>query len=178
MTKHAILSASGAYRWMACPPSARLEMKFPDSRSEYAAEGTFAHELGELRLQKEIGLIDETFYKRRFKSLSKNQFFSDSMMEYLDIYVNFVLERYAVAKASCADPVIMLEQRLDFSPWVPEGFGTGDVVIVSGNKVSTRVNDRVAALGVTAAVTGFRQGNLIDGLIASLRVMATAAAGG
>lgn len=53
-----------------------------------------------------------------------------------------------------------------------------DVVIVSGNKVSTRVNDRVAALGVTAAVTGFRQGNLIDGLIASLRVMATAAAGG
>ncbi|WP_238419044.1 DUF5130 domain-containing protein [Gordonia sp. 'Campus'] len=53
-----------------------------------------------------------------------------------------------------------------------------DVVIVSGSKVSSRVNDRVAALGVTAAVTGFRQGHLVDGLIASLRVMATAAAGG
>lgn len=137
MAQHAILSASGAYRWMACPPSARLELEFPDSKSEYAAEGTFAHELGELRLCKELNFIDETLYKRKFKSLSKNQYFSDTMMEYLDIYVNFVLERYAAAKASCADPVIMLEQRLDFSPWVPEGFGTGDVVIVSDDTCET-----------------------------------------
>lgn len=135
MAKHAILSASGAYRWMACPPSARLEMKFPDSRSEYAAEGTLAHTLGELMLRHELGETDERKYNQAIKSLSKSQYFSDSMIDYLETYVNFVLERYAVAKASCSDPIILLEQRLDFSPWVPEGFGTGDVVIVSDKSI-------------------------------------------
>jgi len=155
MAKHAILSASGAYRWMACPPSARLEAQFPDQRSEYAAEGTFAHELAELRLRLAMGCIEESIYKRKLKSLSKSQYFSDSMMEFLDSYVNFVLERYTAAKASCSDPVIMLEQRLDFSEWVPEGFGTGDVVIISDN--SLEIIDLKYGQGVPVSAEGNHQ---------------------
>lgn len=155
MAAHALLSASGAYRWLACPPSARLEMNFPDSRSEYAAEGTLAHTLGELMLRHELGETEERKYKQAIKSLSKSQYFSDSMMEYLEIYINFVLERYAVAKASCSDPVVMLEQRLDFSPWVPEGFGTGDVVIVSDKSIE--IVDLKYGQGVPVSPTGNTQ---------------------
>ncbi|MFT4086253.1 MAG: DUF5130 family protein [Gordonia sp. (in: high G+C Gram-positive bacteria)] len=53
---------------------------------------------------------------------------------------------------------------------------TREVVVVSGARVAGRVNDRVAELGVTAALSSFRQNELINGLISALRVMATAVA--
>ena len=48
---HAILSASGAHRWLLCTPSARLEEQFPDTTSDAAKEGTLAHELAEMKLR-------------------------------------------------------------------------------------------------------------------------------
>lgn len=129
---HAILSASSAKRWMSCPPSARLEEKlrdrFGDRSSPFAEEGTRAHALAELKLQKEIGLINDFSYKMQREAMTG----VDNEMEWAtDRYVDVVMQKYYEAKKSCPDAQIFIEQRLDFSTWVPHGFGTGDVVIVS-----------------------------------------------
>lgn len=119
---HALLSASSSHRWMNCNPSARLEQEFADSESEAAAEGTAAHALCEHKLRKAL--------KRRTKRPT-SQFDSDEMEAYTDGYAQFVMEELAKAERSCKDPLILIEQRLDFSCWVPDGFGTGDCIIVA-----------------------------------------------
>ena len=122
MSKHAILSASGAHRWMNCTPSARLELEFDDNSGEAAAEGTAAHALSEHKLRKALKM-------RSKKPVSPYD--SDEMDNYTDGYVEFVLEVIAQAKQACSDPLILIEQRLDFSKYVPDGFGTGDCVIIA-----------------------------------------------
>lgn len=122
MTKHALLSASGAHRWMNCTPSARLEEEFKDTSGQAAAEGTAAHALAEYKLKRTLEIQSK-------KPTSK--FDSGEMDEYTDGYVQFVLEQIAIAKEFCSDPAVLIEQRLDFSQYVPDGFGTGDCVIVS-----------------------------------------------
>ena len=119
---HAILSASSSHRWMNCTPSARLEREFADRETEAAAEGTAAHALCEHKLRRALKM-------RSRKPVSKYD--CDEMDAYTDGYVEFVLEQLAQAKLECADPLVLIEQRLDFSCWVPEGFGTGDCIIVA-----------------------------------------------
>ena len=119
---HAILSASSSHRWMNCTPSARLEREFADRETEAAAEGTAAHALCEHKLRRALKM-------RSRKPVSKYD--CDEMDGYTDGYVEFVLEQLAQAKLECADPLVLIEQRLDFSCWVPEGFGTGDCIIVA-----------------------------------------------
>ena len=119
---HAILSASSSHRWMNCTPSARLEREFADRETEAAAEGTAAHALCEHKLRRALKM-------RSRKPVSKYD--CDEMDAYTDGYVEFVLEQLAQAKLECADPLVLIEQRLDFSCWVPEGFGTGDYLIVA-----------------------------------------------
>lgn len=129
---HAVLSASGASRWMACTPSANLEKDIPDQTSVFAEEGTAAHELSEIFLMHEIGEISQMARTRRVNKFKKeNEFYSQEMEDYVLQYVDVVVEKINEAKARSADAVILLEQRLDFSNWVPEGFGTGDVVIIA-----------------------------------------------
>ena len=122
MSKHAILSASGAHRWLNCTPSARLELEFDDNSGEAAAEGTAAHALSEHKLRKALKM-------RSKKPVSPYD--SDEMDNYTDGYVEFVLEVIEQAKQICSDPLILIEQRLDFSNYVPDGFGTGDCVIIA-----------------------------------------------
>ena len=122
MSAHALLSASSAHRWLACTPSPRLEQEFEDSSGEAAAEGTAAHALAEHKLRKALG-----FHSK--KPISKYD--SGEMEEHTDGYVGFVQEQIALAKGNCQDPIVLIEQRLDFSKYVPEGFGTGDCVIVA-----------------------------------------------
>lgn len=122
MGQHAILSASASKRWMNCTPSALLERQFADEESIYAAEGTAAHALAEHKLKR--------FLKKRSKR-PVSDYDRDEMEECTDDYVSFAMEQIEKAKQSCCDPVVMIEQRLDFSRWVPEGFGTGDLVIVA-----------------------------------------------
>ncbi|MDF2902401.1 MAG: putative protein p51 [Bacillus sp. (in: firmicutes)] len=129
---HAILSASGSKRWLTCTPSAKLEQDFPDQTSEFAQEGTAAHELSEIYLQLHTGQISKTAFSRRLNKFKKeNTFYSQEMDDYVQSYVDFVIERINEATAISADAVILLEQRLDFSHWVPHGFGTGDVVLIA-----------------------------------------------
>ena len=121
-SKHAVLSASGAHRWLHCNPSARLELEFADRETEAAAEGTAAHALAEHKLKQALKL-------RSRKPVSPYD--CDEMDAYTDGYVEFVLEQLEEAKALCADPLVLIEQRLDFSCYVPDGFGTGDCLIVA-----------------------------------------------
>ncbi|MTI95430.1 MAG: DUF2800 domain-containing protein [Firmicutes bacterium] len=120
--QHALLSASAAYRWMNCTPSARLEQTFQDNSGEAAAEGTAAHALAEHKLRSAL--------KMRSKKPIL-QYDSKEMDSYTDGYVEFVLEQIALAKKTCVDPQVLIEQRLNFSKYVPDGFGTGDCVIIA-----------------------------------------------
>ena len=120
--KHAKLSASSAHRWMNCNPSANLEREFADKTSEAAAEGSAAHALCEHKLRKALKM-------RSVRPVSKYD--SDEMEMYTDSYVEFVLEQIEVAKQHSTDPFVLIEQRLDFSCYVPDGFGTGDCLIVA-----------------------------------------------
>ena len=122
MGKHALLSASSSHRWLNCSPSARLEQEFEDTESTAAAEGTAAHALCEHKLKKAL--------KRRSKK-PVSEYDCDEMDAYTDDYVEFVMEVVEEAKQTCSDPLVLIEQRLDFSCYVPEGFGTGDCVIVA-----------------------------------------------
>ena len=122
-SKHAILSASSSHRWLNCSPSARLEQEFEDRETEAAAEGTAAHALCEHKLRRALKL------QSRRKPISKYD--CDEMDMHTDNYVQFVLETLSEARQHCADPLINIEQRLDFSCYVPDGFGTGDCIIIS-----------------------------------------------
>lgn len=126
MSRHAILSASGSHRWLNCTPSARLELEFENTTSEAAREGTAAHALCEHKLKK--------FLKKRSKR-PVSDYNSDEMEECTDAYAEFVMEQYEEAKKYCKDPVILIEQKLDFSCYVPKGFGTGDCIIISDDKL-------------------------------------------
>ena len=118
---HSIYSASGAHRWMNCPPSAQLEQQFPNEMSSYAEEGTAAHDLAEHKLKKAL--------KMRSKKPT-SPYHSDEMDEMTDLYVEYCLELIERSKENCSDLQILIEQKLDFSDYVPEGFGTGDLVVV------------------------------------------------
>lgn len=134
---HAILSASSSHRWLNCNPSARLEQEFEDQETDAAAEGTAAHALCEHKLRKALKL-------RSKKPVS--QYDCDEMDDYTDGYVQFVLEQLAQAKLTCPDPQVLIEQRLDFSCYVPDGFGTGDCLIIASPRL--HVIDFKYGLGV------------------------------
>lgn len=129
--KHALLSASSSHRWLQCPPCAKLELEFPNRTSQYAEEGTLAHELGEISLKKELGIITEKQYSDRLKKIVANGMYSKDMTDYVARYIETCMERYNTAKAKTPDAEAMVEQHLDFSKWVPDGFGTGDFVTVA-----------------------------------------------
>ncbi len=119
---HALLSASGAKRWLACTPSARLEEYFPELTSAYAEEGTKAHETAEKVLSALIeGRRRPAFKNEEIKEIARN----------VQPYVDYVWNLYNDLQEQHGDAVIFLETRVDFSDYVPEGFGTGDVIIIS-----------------------------------------------
>ncbi len=124
MPKHAYLSASASHRWLACPPSAKLCDGINDSGSPYAQQGTDCHELCAYLVESALG--------RESKDPRENLTYYDAEMENCaEEYRDYVLEQIEVAKQYCKDPQVMIEQRLDFSRWVKNGFGTGDCVIVA-----------------------------------------------
>ncbi len=129
MSKHALLSASSSHRWLNCPPSARLCESYEDVASDYAQQGTDAHSLCEYKLKKAL----EIKAKNPTKSLS---YYDEEMENCAESYAEYVIEQYMKAKNNCSDPLVLIEQRLDFSNYVPEGFGTGDCVIVADNTLS------------------------------------------
>jgi len=124
MGNHALLSASSSHRWLNCPPSARLCEDYDDKGSNFAAEGSDAHSLCEYKLRKALGMEA----KDPTEDLS---WYDAEMEESASGYVAFVMELVAEAKKTCSDPVVLIEQRLDYSKYVQSGFGTGDCVLIA-----------------------------------------------
>jgi len=128
-TAHAILSPSAAHRWIACTPSARLEQSFPDSQSEAAAEGTLAHKLGELLILQKMDVSANL--EKEFAEVYLHKLYSHAMHEHCEAYAAFVLERFAEAQTHTPDAKLFLEHHLNLSDYIPEGYGTGDAIIIA-----------------------------------------------
>lgn len=133
--KHAKLSASGSKKWLVCCPSANLEEQFPDEQSSFAAEGSYMHELFELKVNRYLQRVTDDFFLKALDVLRTSDFWSQDLEDHVDDAATVAMEAIDEARRVCKDPVILVEQRLDFSPWVPEGFGTGDLVIVTDDFV-------------------------------------------
>lgn len=124
MPNHALLSASSSHRWLHCPPSARLCEGYDDKGSNFAAEGTDAHALCEYKLRTSLGMDAQD-------PIEDLSWYDAEMEECANGYAAFVMELVEEAKKNCSDPVVLIEQRLDYSRYVAEGFGTGDCVIIA-----------------------------------------------
>lgn len=128
-TAHALLSASGAHRWMLCTPSARVEAGYPDKGSDYAREGSLAHAMAARMLKQEIyGFVYTPYEDAEIEELKR--YYTEEMDLHVGAYVNYVLERVEAA-AVYPDYRVFIEARVDYSRYVPDGFGTSDVVIVT-----------------------------------------------
>lgn len=132
---HAKLSASASHRWLACTPSVTLEKDFPNKSSVYASEGTLAHELGEISLKRNLKQITEAQFKKKLKPIMTNELWTADMPDYVDTYVSTCMEKVSEALVIDKMAEFRVEQRLDFGEWVPDGFGTGDFVIISDGRV-------------------------------------------
>lgn len=134
---HALLSASGASRWLNCTPSAKLEDEYGESEySPYAAEGTLAHELSELYLSRDtLGVITEAEFDNRLEKIMANSLFSEEMLDIVPIYTDYCLSQLAEAKTANPFAIMEIEQKLNLTEYVPESFGTADCVIINDNLI-------------------------------------------
>ena len=132
-TKHARCSASAAHRWINCPGSVALSDQCPDpGASSYADEGTLAHSLAELKLRHALKELTTGQYKKQLAKIQQSDYYNAEMDEATDFYVDAVLEEFAAADEGAE---LMIEQQLSLEQWIPEGFGTSDVVIVSNTQI-------------------------------------------
>lgn len=147
---HALLSASASHRWLLCTPSARLEATLPDTTSRAAKEGTLAHEIAELKLRK---YFTEPMGPQKFSAAMKKlkarldddgkPLYADEMDRHTDTYLEYLQK---LAHSLTSPPYVAIEKRLDFSMYVPEGFGTGDFIAIGGGTLF--INDFKYGKGV------------------------------
>jgi len=145
MTAHALLSASGSKRWLSCTPSAKLEATLPELKRgagafDFSQEGTMAHSLAEAKLRHYYGQIGIEEYEREYEIIKNTPYYNDDFEAHVDSYVLYVRSQIGDGDTP------LFEQRVDFSDWVPDGFGTADVVILS--KHAIRVIDLKFGKGI------------------------------
>lgn len=128
---HALLSASGAHRWLACTPSARLEEFFEAKTSTYAEEGTAAHALAELVALYWTQQITEDEYEERLTELQKNKWYTEDMLEDCIAYAKLICDKWNALKEKTGDAVVLLEAQIKYDKWAPGGFGTADCLILA-----------------------------------------------
>lgn len=119
---HALLSASSSKQWLHCPPSVRLQAGFPNESSVYAAEGTFAHEVCEYKVRR--------YLHERVKRPQSEEFYTEEIDQITDVYAEFVITVIEQMRCSGCEPLVMVEERVDYSHIAPSGFGTADMLIV------------------------------------------------
>lgn len=129
-TQHALLSASSAHRWLHCTGSPLLEKDFPDSTSVYAQEGTLAHELCELKLMAYTGEITKRKLTSMKNKLMKSELWQPEMDSTSEAYLDYIKD---ITMSYTVKPVVLIEKKVDFSRYVPEGFGTADCLILAGD---------------------------------------------
>lgn len=142
--KHALLSASSAHRWLNCPGSVALTKDMPDTTSDYAEEGRLAHALAELKLRKHFtDPMGQRTYNTRYNKIARDPHFQREMDRCTDDYLDYIKD---IANSLPAKPFIAVEQQVDFSAFVPEGFGTADCLLIQGRDLY--VNDYKHGKGV------------------------------
>lgn len=130
---HALLSASGAHRWLHCTPSARLEATLPDTESEAAKRGTLAHEIAELKLRKYfVEPIGPRKFSAAMKKFKENPLYEADMDTNTNAYLEYV---QGIVHAFPSPPYITIERRVDLSAYVPEAFGTADCIIIGSGQL-------------------------------------------
>ncbi len=139
---HAVLSASSAYRWLECPPSALATADIPDETTIYAQEGSAAHEMAEYKIRWHLGEKD-------LAPPNIGNFNAEEIDRYTDSYAYYATDKIETIRKICPDTIVMVEQRLDFSNYVKDGFGTGDLVIVADDVL--QVIDFKYGKGVTVS---------------------------
>ena len=131
--QHAKLSASSAHRWLNCPPSVKLAEQFPSTTSSYAEAGRIAHAIAELKARKFfLEPMGTREYNSRLKKLQESTHYDKGMDHSTDAYLEFLKE---TAMAFEKPPFVALENRVDFSDCVPEGFGTADCIMIGGDTI-------------------------------------------
>jgi len=163
---HAYLSASGANRWMNCSPSAELESHFPSKTNFYAKEGTLAHEFAELNLKRDLKMLNKKEHAEAVAPFMLDKMHSQEMEEFVQVYVDYVVQQYTAAKRVTKSAEILIEEKVDFSEFVSGGFGTTDTCIVAdgvlevidykhgmGVKVSSEENTQLKLYGLGALNT-------------------------
>ena len=145
---HALLGASSAERWLACPPSVRLSEKFPDTAGVFAQEGTLAHSLAELKVRSYFTVMAKSAYTRAYNKIRKDELFSTEMDNVTDAYLDYIKD---CSMQFPAPPTVACEVKVNFSGYVPDGFGTADLVMIGGNTL--RVIDFKYGKGVPVEVT-------------------------
>lgn len=155
---HAILSASSSKRWLECPPSARLCMQFPDKGSVYAAKGNVGHGIGEAMILHYLGRMTDGEFQEEMITLRANEHYDEEIRAMAETYFEVAKDAIAEIRAINPDAAIFVERRLDFSQFVPEGFGTGDLVLVADGLVW--IIDLKTGRGVSVSAEGNTQMSL------------------
>ena len=145
---HALLGASSAERWLACPPSVRLSEKFQDTAGVFAQEGTLAHSLAELKVRSYFTVMAKSAYTRAYNKIRKGELFSTEMDNVTDAYLDYIKD---CSMQFPAPPTVACEVKVNFSGYIPDGFGTADLVMIGGNTL--RVIDFKYGKGVPVEVT-------------------------
>jgi len=167
MTFHSILSPSSSARWLACPPSVRLCETLPDivkpsGAFDYAAQGTAAHELGEIKLRLVFNQITQEEYETAYEEIKKSQYYDEELEHYSDTYVNYVRSQVG------SEDTVYIETRVDYSEYVPEGTGSADCIIIGPNECHvldykhgmvpvSAISNSQARLYAVGAVTKFEE---------------------
>jgi hypothetical protein len=128
---HALLSASASHRWLTCTPSVRLEEQFEETTSEFAEEGTLAHEIAELKLRKHfVEPITQKTFNTRLNKMKKHPLFQEEMLKHTDTYLEYL---QGITLSLSTSPYVAVEKRINYSTYAPEGFGTGDCIVIGGD---------------------------------------------
>jgi len=147
---HALLSASSAHRWMACTAAPRFEAQFPkEEASRYAAEGTLAHSISELYVQRKFCGLSTRKFNAELKKLQADELYDPEMLTTAETYVNYLSEKALSFKEA---PFVTTEVRVDFSHIAPEGFGTCDCVMIGGDTL--HITDYKHGKGVRVSAIG------------------------
>ena len=128
---HALLSASGASKWTECTPSARLEEFFPEESSEFAEEGTLAHEVAEIFQKAELEIFDGSEATERMLPIKESEFYSEELVDFVQTHVDYVLAQFTEAKRLCPGAILLIEEKVDLTHLIPESFGTCDDIIIA-----------------------------------------------
>lgn len=128
--KHALLSASGAHRWLACTAAPHFEENFPDSTSPYAEEGTLAHAICELYARKKFTVMSTRKFNSELKKLQANPIYAEEMLRTAEAYVGYLTEK---AMQYDFAPHVALEVKVNLTDYIPEGFGTCDCIMIGGD---------------------------------------------